>query len=153
MLLGNGKGDSRRGNIEWLRCSLDMSMLLQIQFRCKKERSLEWPERIWTSWRDGCMVFSILADVGEGKKDFVMLSESTWAHSVFQRVWKYSFSNGLQWLLGILMLWVYSNTITRILRGRTHPSCLWVGHPSRFSELIGLRGAAWLVVADRISQH
>ena len=41
VLLGNGRGDSRRGNVEWFRCSLDMNMFLQIQFRSgvKKERS------------------------------------------------------------------------------------------------------------------
>ena len=108
VLLGNSKGDSRRGNVESFQYSLDMNMFLQIQFQSgvKKNAVFEWPERIWTSWRDGCMDFSILADVAEGKKDFGMLSESTWAHSVFQRVWKYSFSNGLQCLHGILMLWV-----------------------------------------------
>ena len=38
-----------------------------IPIRCTKERSLEWPGSIWTSWRDGCMVF--LVDVGVRKKN------------------------------------------------------------------------------------
>ena len=74
MLLGNGKGDSRKGNVEWFQYSLVMDMFLQIQLQSGVERNavlndLRGPPR--------CMDFSILADVGEGKKDFVMLSEST----------------------------------------------------------------------------
>ena len=54
MLLGNGKGDSRRGNVEWFQCSLDMRLFLQIQLRCKKKRSLERP------WRNFFLKFTLI---------------------------------------------------------------------------------------------
>ena len=42
MLLGNGKGDSRRGNVEWFQYSLGMGMFLQIQLQSGVERNAVW---------------------------------------------------------------------------------------------------------------
>ena len=44
MLLGNGKGDSRRGDVECFQCSLDMNMFLQIQFQSGVKRNEVWNE-------------------------------------------------------------------------------------------------------------
>ena len=41
-VLGNGKGDSRRGNVEGFRCSFDMNMFLQIRFQSGVERNAVW---------------------------------------------------------------------------------------------------------------
>ena len=38
----NGRGDSRRGNVEWFQCSLDMNMFLQIQFQSGVKRNAVW---------------------------------------------------------------------------------------------------------------
>ena len=42
MLLGNGKYDSRRGNVEWFQYSLDMDMFLRIQLQSGVERNAVW---------------------------------------------------------------------------------------------------------------
>ena len=42
VLLGNGRGNGRRENVEWFRCSLDMNMLLQIQFQSGVQRNAVW---------------------------------------------------------------------------------------------------------------
>ena len=42
VLLGNGRGDSRRGNVGWFQCSLDMSMFLQVQFQSGVKRNAVW---------------------------------------------------------------------------------------------------------------
>ena len=42
LLLGNGRGDSRRGNVEWFQCSLDMNMFFQIQFQSGVEKNAVW---------------------------------------------------------------------------------------------------------------
>ena len=42
MLLGNGKGDSRRGNVEWFQYSLDMNTFLQIQLQSGVKRNAVW---------------------------------------------------------------------------------------------------------------
>ena len=51
MLLGNGKGDSRRGIVEWFQYSLDMDMFLRIQLQSGEERNavgndLRGPEQV-----------------------------------------------------------------------------------------------------------
>ena len=42
MLLGNGKGDSQRGNVEWFQCLLDMDTFLQIQFQSGVKGNTVW---------------------------------------------------------------------------------------------------------------
>ena len=42
VFLRNGRGDSRRGKVEWFQYSLDMNMFLQIQFKSGVERSAVW---------------------------------------------------------------------------------------------------------------
>ena len=42
MLLGNGRVGSRRGNVEWFQCKLDMNMFLQIQFQSGVKRNAVW---------------------------------------------------------------------------------------------------------------
>ena len=79
VLLGNGRGDSRRGNVEWFRCSLHMNMFLEIQFQSGVKRNGVWNDLRGPEQVDAMDVwFSVsLQMLGEGKKDFVMLSEST----------------------------------------------------------------------------
>ena len=42
VFLGEWKGDSPRGNVEWFQYSLDMNMFLQIQFQSGVKRNAVW---------------------------------------------------------------------------------------------------------------
>ena len=66
---------SRRGNVEWFRCSLDMNMFLQIQFQSGVKRNAVWND-LRGSEQVGAMDvwFSVFSNLNIRKRRFILTS-------------------------------------------------------------------------------